>query len=116
MTYRIGHHTTNDDSTLYRSESDVKFWEASAPKLRLKNYLIEKGWWTNKEDSEYEISTLRSVRNIFLEADKKQKPSPDCVFTDVYSNLPDRLDTQMKEMKNHVKRYAEHYPVNLYQD
>lgn len=26
MTYRIGHHSTSDDSTAYRSVDEVKYW------------------------------------------------------------------------------------------
>ncbi len=45
MTYRLGHHSTSDDSTAYRSVDEINSWEKDDnPILRFKNYLTNKGW------------------------------------------------------------------------
>ncbi len=46
MTYRVGHHSTSDDSTAYRSVDEMNFWEKDDnPLQRFKSYLTNKGWW-----------------------------------------------------------------------
>ena len=40
MTYRLGHHSTSDDSTAYRSVDEMNSWEKDDnPILRFKQYL-----------------------------------------------------------------------------
>jgi 2-oxoisovalerate dehydrogenase E1 component alpha subunit len=42
MTYRLGHHSTSDDSTAYRSVDEINSWEKSDnPLSRFRNYLIK---------------------------------------------------------------------------
>ena len=42
MTYRIGHHSTSDDSTAYRSVDEINSWEkGDNPINRFKNYLYQ---------------------------------------------------------------------------
>ena len=47
MTYRRGHHTTSDDSSLYRTESpaELQAWREADPALRLRLYLESQGAW-----------------------------------------------------------------------
>jgi 2-oxoisovalerate dehydrogenase E1 component alpha subunit len=42
MTYRKGHHTTSDDSSLYRTEdqAELEMWEQMCPLKRLRTYLV----------------------------------------------------------------------------
>lgn len=48
---RIGHHSTSDDSTAYRSVDEVRVWdEQGHPIARLRSYLINKGYWSDEED------------------------------------------------------------------
>jgi 2-oxoisovalerate dehydrogenase E1 component alpha subunit len=56
MTYRLGHHSTSDDSTAYRSVDEMNTWEKDDnPLNRFKSYLIAKGWWDTEKDKKYEI-------------------------------------------------------------
>ena len=45
-TYRLGAHTTSDDPTKYREDSEVAEWQPKDPLLRMKAYLINKGVWS----------------------------------------------------------------------
>lgn len=46
MTYRRGHHSTSDDSTRYRSISEIKHWHDNFdPVSRLRLFMESKGWW-----------------------------------------------------------------------
>lgn len=49
MTYRLGHHSTSDDSTAYRSVDEINLWEKDDnPINRFKNYLFQKGILTKE--------------------------------------------------------------------
>ncbi len=49
LTYRLGAHTTSDDPTKYRSDAEVKQWEARDPLLRLERYLLRTKQLTEEE-------------------------------------------------------------------
>ena len=51
----------------------------------------------------------------FQRAEKKKKPTPDYLFTDVYDELTPQLTRQMRDMKEHVNKYKEHYPLDSYE-
>lgn len=50
----------------------------------------------------------------FGKAEKKLKPNPELLFEDVYDVVPHHLERQKKEMKEHVAKYADHYPINKF--
>ena len=46
MSYRVGHHSTSDDSTRYRSISEIKHWQdLFDPIQRFRAYMEDRGWW-----------------------------------------------------------------------
>jgi 2-oxoisovalerate dehydrogenase E1 component alpha subunit len=55
------------------------------------------------------------VLEAFNRAEKMLKPNPELLFTDVYDKMPKRLEKQLKDMKEHVKIYPEHYPVKMFE-
>jgi 2-oxoisovalerate dehydrogenase E1 component alpha subunit len=62
MTYRIGHHSTSDDSSAYRSKDEVEQWRAKDnPINRFRKYLEAKGWWSAEEEKEYLDTVRRQV-------------------------------------------------------
>uniref|UniRef100_F6Z1F1 2-oxoisovalerate dehydrogenase subunit alpha n=1 Tax=Macaca mulatta TaxID=9544 RepID=F6Z1F1_MACMU len=51
MTYRIGHHSTSDDSSAYRSVDEVNYWDKQDhPISRLRHYLLSQGWWDEEQE------------------------------------------------------------------
>ena len=53
MTYRIGHHSTSDDSSKYRPTEEVNAWvNNNTPIKRLKKFLLNKQLWTEQDDDE----------------------------------------------------------------
>ena len=49
----------------------------------------------------------------FQKAEKLKKSSPSYMFTDVYDEMPVRLQKQMDDTKAHVEKYKQHYPDNF---
>ena len=51
MTYRLGHHSTSDDSTAYRSIDEMNMRERDDnPVARFRQYLVSKGWWDHEKE------------------------------------------------------------------
>jgi 2-oxoisovalerate dehydrogenase E1 component alpha subunit len=62
MTYRIGHHSTSDDSTAYRSVDEINSWEKDDnPVSRLRNYLYRNNLLTKEEDSRIDEENKKTV-------------------------------------------------------
>jgi len=60
MTYRVGHHTTSDDSTKYRTEEEVAWWkENNCPITRLQGLLLDKKIWSLEEEQQFLESVSR---------------------------------------------------------
>ncbi|XP_064484800.1 2-oxoisovalerate dehydrogenase subunit alpha, mitochondrial-like [Ornithodoros turicata] len=114
MTYRIGHHSTSDDSTAYRSVDEVRIWnEQGHPISRLYNYLMDRDYWSEAEDKDWKDSCRKQVMQAIQMAEKVDKPAVQEMFTDVYKDMPPSLQEQMKLLLNHVEEYKEHYPKNF---
>ena len=110
MTYRVGHHSTSDDSTKYRSIDDMKNWSQNfSPINRLRQYVIDKQWWDEVKEQNMRDKERMEVLTALETAEKKPKPSMDELFTDVYRDKPAHLIQQERDLKNHIALYPEHY-------
>ncbi|XP_077537285.1 2-oxoisovalerate dehydrogenase subunit alpha, mitochondrial-like [Haemaphysalis longicornis] len=115
MTYRIGHHSTSDDSTAYRSVDEVRTWdEQGHPITRLRHYIMDRGYWTEDQDKDLRASFKKEVMQTIKEVEKVLKPPVSDLFTDVYKEMPPHLASQMQYMMGHVKQYRDQYPVDLF--
>jgi len=115
MTYRIGHHSTSDDSSAYRSVDEVAFWDKEDhPIGRLRNYIVANKWWTEGEEKTWKQNARKMVMDEFQKAEKMHKPAPTELFQDVYKELPKHLKRQQEQMEEHVKAHKEHYPFEVH--
>ncbi|KAI6176437.1 Bckdha protein [Aphelenchoides bicaudatus] len=115
MTYRIGHHSTSDDSTAYRSADEVQEWSSQDhPIGRFRKYLELKGWWSEKQDKELYDKTRKEFMTSFSKAEKTSKPPIDEMFEDVYQQPTAHIRKQQAELKAHLKEYGKNYPIGEY--
>ncbi|CAO3649881.1 unnamed protein product [Cunninghamella echinulata] len=113
MTYRIGHHSTSDDSTKYRDRKEVEERaQFDNPMTRLRRYLEQKQWWDQEKDDAWRKDIKKQVLSHFSEAEKKKKPSIDLLFTDVYDELTPNLIRQKQELDELIKKYPEYYSTD----
>jgi len=116
MTYRLGHHSTSDDATRYRQGAEVDQWRNSFhPSLRLKKYLMSKGWWTEEEDKQLIQTSKANVLEALKKAEGQKKPSIEELFTDVYDSVPPHLQEQRAQLLEHLKKYPEFYPIDQHE-
>lgn len=113
MTYRIGHHSTSDDSTKYRDRKEVEERaQFDNPITRFRRYLEQKQWWDQEQDDAWRKHIKKSVLQSFADAEKKKKPSLDYMFTDVYDEMTPNLIRQKQELERLIKEYPEYYPTD----
>ncbi|KAK6470681.1 2-oxoisovalerate dehydrogenase subunit alpha, partial [Huso huso] len=115
MTYRIGHHSTSDDSSAYRSVDEVNYWDKQDhPISRLRQHMVSRGWWDEEQEKAWRKQSRKRVMEAFEQAERRLKPSPDLMFTDVYHEVPPHLHRQREDMWRHVKQHREQYPLEQY--
>lgn len=110
MTYRLAAHSTSDDPTGYRSRDEEDKWRAKDPINRLGNWMTEKGWLDKDEDAKF----VEKMRQEVLQELKRVEQVPICaieeIIEDVYDTPPWHLKQQLKELKDHIKKYPDAYP------
>ncbi|XP_037230632.1 2-oxoisovalerate dehydrogenase subunit alpha, mitochondrial [Falco rusticolus] len=116
MTYRIGHHSTSDDSSAYRSVDEVNYWDKQDhPISRLRHYMLNRGWWDEEEEKGWRKSSRKMVMEAFEQAERKLKPNPQLLFSDVYREMPPHLRRQRAALERHLQHYGEHYPLEHFE-
>ncbi|KAK7873206.1 hypothetical protein R5R35_006414 [Gryllus longicercus] len=115
MTYRLGHHSTSDDSSAYRPQEEVSQWGSTdQPIARLRQHLQLKGWWSNEEEAAWSSTAKKQILEAFARAEKKLKPNWKEMFQDVYDTMPEHLVEQMIQQENHVLKHKDIYPLSQY--
>ncbi|KOC63343.1 2-oxoisovalerate dehydrogenase subunit alpha, mitochondrial [Habropoda laboriosa] len=114
MSYRIGHHSTSDDSTAYRSINEIDQWKHHTPIIRYRDYLESVGLWCEQREQELNKCVKNSVLLAFAKAEKELKPCWKELFTDIYHTMPKHIRKQMCSMEDHVTEFHKYYPLHLF--
>ena len=94
MTYRLTDHTTADDASRYRSDTEVSAQWKYEPIARLRRYLADHGHWT-KADEEALIARANTDIEVAVKAYLATPPMPaTAIFDHLYATLPDTLAAQ----------------------
>eukprot|EP01080_Neovahlkampfia_damariscottae_P006000 gene6000-9998_t len=110
MTYRVGHHSTSDDSTRYRKSEEVKYWETERnPINRIKKYLINQKLWSDEQEKELRAEGRKNVLESLEKIENEEKVPYNELFNDVYDKKPQSLIDQEKELHDHLEKYSKHY-------
>lgn len=99
VTYRLLGHTTSDDPTRYRNESEVEIWRQRDPLPRLRAFLTARGLWSDERDVAFVEQLTAEVQRAVEVAEQTPPPSVDSMFDDVYSTLPPHLREQRAELE-----------------
>ncbi|KZW03819.1 branched-chain alpha-keto acid dehydrogenase E1-alpha subunit [Exidia glandulosa HHB12029] len=108
MTYRVGHHSTSDDSFAYRSRAEVEDRKKiDNPHIRLRLYLQSKGWWTAEEEEELKSRLKKEVLTAFKRAEKLKRFPLETMFGDIYAGEePWNIKEQKEELARLLKKYG----------
>ncbi|KAF8195587.1 branched-chain alpha-keto acid dehydrogenase E1-alpha subunit [Pholiota molesta] len=99
MSYRVGHHSTSDDSFAYRPRAEVEDRKRiDNPITRFRLFMESRGWWDADAETEMkarlkaDLETMRAQRTI----------------TDVYGGQePWNIREQREELTGLLKKYGE---------
>ena len=98
MTYRLQAHSTADDPSKYRSEADVRAWEAKEPLPRFRRYLTGKGIVDDALHARLEAEVDAEVRAAVERAEARMRAaSPLAMFDHVYADVPAEVAAQREE-------------------
>jgi 2-oxoisovalerate dehydrogenase E1 component alpha subunit len=111
MSYRRGHHSTSDDSTRYRSISEINSWGDMCPLRRLRSWMEadERKWWNDGLEAEIRDSERVAVLSALETAERRGPPEISELFHDVYAEMPPHLMKQEAELHEHMAKYPEYY-------
>ncbi|EWM25336.1 2-oxoisovalerate dehydrogenase alpha mitochondrial expressed [Nannochloropsis gaditana] len=110
ITYRVGHHSTSDDSTRYRSLSEIKQWHGQEdPLRRFRAWMEGKGWWSDEDEVQLRDEERMAVLRALERAEVKPKPGMEALFEDVYREKPWHLREQEAGLRDHVEKYPDVY-------
>ena len=113
ITYRVGHHSTSDDWSSYRTSKEVQEWtNNNNPITRFSNFLNLQGWWREKEEKDYLEDCRKRVLEALSMAEKTPKPAIKNLFTDVYKEMPPMLEEQWAELQSLIKEFPEKYSTS----
>ncbi|KAK0525013.1 hypothetical protein OC835_005748 [Tilletia horrida] len=131
MSYRVGHHSTSDDSSAYRSKDRVEDWKRlDNPLHRMRNFLQDRGWWSAEEEEATKKEHRSAVLQAINRAEGRMRPSISSMFEDVYSRedggeasgsgsadgrgrgrgMPTALRDQRAELARLIKKYGAYEP------
>jgi len=107
VTYRLSLHTTADDPTKYRSEAEVKAWEAKEPWPRFRRYCESQGVVDERFHSALEAEVDAEVREAIERAEARMRPTLADVFEHVYAEPTAELRVQREALARHLAEVGE---------
>ncbi|CAJ1366237.1 unnamed protein product [Effrenium voratum] len=116
MTYRVGDHTTSDDSSAYRKENkeEVAKLQALGPIPRWRAFLMSKGVWTEEKEKAIATAAREEMLQAMKTGETKKRPPLRDLFTDTYTDLPWHLEEQAAYAEKHVREYSQDYKMSAY--
>ena len=102
--YRFGAHTTADDPSVYRDESEEEVWRDRDPVDRIEKYLYNEGILDSDLESEIQDRIEQQVSEA-IESAEQTETSPDNIVEHVYEDVPARLEEQRDELNRLREKY-----------
>ncbi|SKC72838.1 pyruvate dehydrogenase E1 component alpha subunit [Plantibacter cousiniae] len=105
VTYRMGPHTTSDDPTRYRDESEVASWRAKDPITRLEHLLESEG--VLDETARAHVASVADSAAARVRAGCLALPAPDplSLFDEVYATAHPGLERQREEYRSYLAMF-----------
>ncbi|BAT16168.1 Os12g0183100 [Oryza sativa Japonica Group] len=115
LTYRVGHHSTSDDSTKYRPVDEIEHWRtARDPISRYRKWVQGNGWWCDEDESELRNNVRQELLKAIQVAERMPKPPLAELFTDVYDEVPSNLREQERLLRDTIKKHPADYPADVH--
>lgn len=100
LTYRYGPHTlSGDDPTRYRSKDLDNEWQKKDPLIRFRNYLTEKGLWSEAKEEEIIERTKEEIKQAIKEADMVPKQKVSDFLKNMFEVQPQSIKEQIAQFE-----------------
>lgn len=106
LTYRIGAHTTSDDPTKYRTDSELQSWIARDPITRFEAYLRTRGEG-DAFFAEVEAEALDLAEDVRKRTLALDRPSTELIFDHVYTEAHPRIAEQKEWLATYESSFGE---------
>ena len=107
VTYRLQPHSTADDPSKYRSDAEVRAWEAKEPLPRFRRYLQAKGVVDDALHARLEAEVDAEVRTAVERAEARMREArPIDMFDHVYGDVPAEVEAQRREFERELEDRA----------
>ncbi len=97
LTYRMGPHTTADDPTRYRPDSEDDEWEDKDPLTRVRRLLEQQGEWSEDWQSELEEQAALNIERAVEWAEATPEPTFEEMLSRMYAEPTAPLRKQLEE-------------------
>ncbi|KAL1505747.1 hypothetical protein ABEB36_005238 [Hypothenemus hampei] len=115
LTYRVGDHSTSDDSSSYRPKEEVSDWlNNDYPTKKFRHYLESRGLWNEEHEEQLLAQANKGILAALSNGEKKKKPKWTEMYEDVYKFMPLHIKKQQDAMKDHLKKYGKYYPIDSF--
>jgi pyruvate dehydrogenase E1 component alpha subunit len=104
FTYRMGNHTTSDDASRYRTESELNEWSRRDPIERFRLYLKGKGLWDEPFENSVQKEAEDLISQAVEEAESAPPPRPEDLFVYTFKDMTPELNDQLAELRDFLKR------------
>lgn len=95
LCYRYGPHTmAGDDPTRYRTSETDSEWEKRDPLIRFRNFLTNKGLWTEEKENEVIERAKEEIKEAVKKADAAPKQKVTDLINIMYEENPYNLEEQ----------------------
>jgi len=102
VTYRVLGHSSSDDASRYRDESEVAEWEAKDPINRLRAHLDKLSAWDDELEEEMDGEIQAEIAQAVRDAEAGPPVDPETLITDVFAEVPahlrEHLDRTMRDL------------------
>ena len=109
VTYRLDAHTTNDDPSLYRDQTEVDWWEDREPIGRYKSFLQQRGVWDDIDPHAVREEMNEKFDEAKEAADAYESGGVDELFTHLYNEVPPKLKRQLDEFEAFLEARPDAY-------
>ncbi|CAM5220289.1 thiamine pyrophosphate-dependent dehydrogenase E1 component subunit alpha [Alishewanella longhuensis] len=111
IAYRLGAHSSSDDPSGYRSKEEEALWRKNDPIARFKAWLLQQGWLDEAADKAKTEQLRVDILDALKVAEKVAKPGIEHLISDVYAEPIPALQQQLDELKQHIRKYPDAYPI-----
>jgi pyruvate dehydrogenase E1 component alpha subunit/2-oxoisovalerate dehydrogenase E1 component alpha subunit len=98
VTYRMGAHSTSDDPTRYRAQTEVDAWAKKDPFDRLRKHLVHRGLVSDEGDKALDQELTEEIQRAVKAVEELPPPARETLFEDVYADPPWHLREQAEEL------------------